>query len=284
MRILITGGAGFVGSNLSDALLSEGHEVHIYDNLSTGREANVPKEAFFVRTDIESIEPKDLGFDLIYHLAALARIQPSFAYPTPTHTANVSGTQAVLELARINKARVVYAGSSSFYHDPYVNPYTFTKWIGEEYCKMYNVVFNVPVAIARFFNVYGPRQLEEGAYATVIGVFEKQKREGRPLTVTGTGEKRRDFTHVSDIVNGLISMGREPYNGEVFNLGTGRNHSINEVAALFQAPIEYLPDRPGEAWTTLADLNFSVEKLGYKPKVSLEAYVSEFLGRNCNES
>jgi len=132
--------------------------------------------------------------------------------------------------------------------------------------------------IARFFNVYGKNQLEEGAYATVIGIFEKQKREGKPLTITGTGEKRRDFTHVKDIVSGLMAIGDGSWNGEVFNFGTAKNYSINELAAMFE-PSEtvYLPNRPGEAEMTLADIEFSREKLGYEPKIELETYVKEFV-------
>lgn len=280
-KVLVTGGAGFIGSNLADALLAQGHEVHVWDNLCTGKEENIPKEAFFTRRNVSKpyLEGcEDEGFKVIYHLAALARIQPSFKDPLGTHDANTTGTQAILEVARANDAKVVYAGSSSFYHDPYANPYTFTKYIGEEYCKMYNKVYGLSVGIGRFFNVYGPRQLGEGAYATVIGIFENQKSEGKPLTITGTGEKRRDFTHVSDIVAGLMAIAEGEWNGEVFNFGTGRNHSINELADLFEPDSKhYLPNRPGEAQTTLADISFSREKLGYEPKVRLEDYVTEFV-------
>jgi len=147
-KVLVTGGAGFIGSNLAEALLEKGHEVHIWDNLSTGKKENIPEGAKFYATDLSrgGQRLRDHGdFEVIYHLAALARIQPSFEKPVLTSLANVSGTLTVLELAKSIGAKVVYAGSSSFYHDPYANPYTFTKWIGEEYCKMYNQVYNVPV-------------------------------------------------------------------------------------------------------------------------------------------
>ena len=279
-KVLVTGGAGFIGSNLVDALVERGDEVTVWDNLDTGHYENVNKEAKFEEIDItKSDDLYSCGeYETIYHLAALARIQPSFEKPVITSEANVNGTQHILETAKRAGARVVYAGSSSFYHDPLVNPYSFTKWIGEEYCKMYNKVYNVPVGIARFFNVYGPRQLGEGAYATVMGIFERQRRAGEPLTVTGTGEKRRDFTHVKDIVAGLIAIGQSDWNGEIFNLGTGTNYSINEVAKMFKSEeISYLPNRPGEAETTLADIAFSQEKLGYTPQVKIEEYIQEFL-------
>jgi UDP-glucose 4-epimerase len=163
------------------------------------------------------------------------------------------------------------------YHDKFANPYSFTKQLAEDYGTLYNRVYGVPVAIARFFNVYGPRQLEEGAYATVVGIFERQKRNGENLTVTGDGEKRRDFTHVDDIVSGLIAMSEEDWNAEIFNLGTGTNHSINEVAKMFDHPIEYIPARPGEAQTTLADIHNSKAMLGWRPKKSLKEYVDDLL-------
>jgi UDP-glucose 4-epimerase len=275
MRCLVTGGAGFIGSSLVDRLIEQGHEVVVWDALTTGKRENVNPAALFDEVHVSMIKPDFVSgkVDVIFHLAGEARIQPSFLNPSLVHTSNVTGTLRVLEYASVAGARVVYAGSSSVYHDQYANPYTFSKHVAEEYCTMYNRIYKVPVALARFFNVYGPRQLEEGAYATVIGVFERQKREGRPLTITGDGEQRRDFTHVSDIVDGLIGMSKDKWDAKVFNLGTGTNHSINEIAAMFKHPFEYVPARPGEARNTLADISESYHKFGYKPKRDLKQYI-----------
>lgn len=276
MKYLVTGGAGFIGSNLVDRLINQGHEVEVWDALTTGKRHNVNPAAKLRVIHVESVLKMDVKerFDAIFHLAAEARIQPSFKNPLLTHNSNVTGTVKILEIAAETKTRVVFAGSSSVYHDIYANPYSFSKQIGEHYLHLYNRVYGVPVSIARFFNVYGPRQLQEGAYATVIGIFEKQFKEGIPLTITGDGEQRRDFTHVDDIVSGLISMSQKDYNGEVFNLGTGTNHSINELAKLFNHPFEYIPKRPGEAQVTMADLSLSQRLLGYKPTVRLEDYIT----------
>lgn len=280
-RVLVTGGAGFIGSHLVDQLIEEGHEVTVYDNMSTGKSANVNAKADLTWVNVLDVKPHFLHqckrgagrFDIVFHLAAEARIQPSFEKPDITHNVNVTGTQIMLEYAKKIGAKFVFAGSSSVYHDMYANPYSFSKQIGEHYCTLYNRVYGVPVAIARFFNVYGPRQLDEGQYATVIGIFERQKREGKPLTITGDGEQRRDFTHVSDIVSGLIAMSKDDWNADVFNLGTGTNYSINEVAAMFEHETTYIPKRRGEAWTTLANISETTRLLGWTPKVKLSDYL-----------
>jgi len=285
MKFLVTGGAGFIGSNLVDLLVEEGHEVHVWDSFTTGCPENISKKATWTPIDVGTINPKDTqlpaggrGIEVIFHLAAEARIQPSFTYPHKSHLSNTNGTANVLEIARINGCKVIYAASSSFYGGVYKNPYTFTKWLGEEYCKMYHQVFNVPTAIARFFNVYGPRHVAEGSYATVLAIFEKQKKEGLPLTITGNGEQRRDFTHVYDIVSGLRAISAfHPLEANIFNFGSGKNHSINEVAAMFNSKIEYIPVRAGEAWTTLADIESTCNLLGWEPRMKLENYVADFV-------
>ena len=276
MKCLVTGGAGFIGSHLVDRLVEdEDKQVRVYDNYSTGKKENHNEKAEYVQGDVANMWIDK--YDVIFHLAGEARIQPSFENPFLTHYSNVTGTARVLEIARKNGGRVIYAGSSSVYHDIFANPYSFTKMMAENYCTLYNKVYDIPVAIARFFNVYGPRQMEEGAYATVVGVFERQKREGKNLTVTGDGEKRRDFTHVDDIVRGLIAMSEKDWNAEVFNLGTGTNYSINEVAEMFGQPIEYIPERPGEAHTTLADIHNSKAMLGWRPWICLKEYINGLL-------
>lgn len=282
MRCIVTGGLGFIGSNLTDKLVELGCDVCVIDNLSTGKPERFNLKTRWVNIDIQDdltcLFAEDDKYDVIFHLGAQARIQPSFELPLETSSVNVLGTIRALELAKKMGAKLVYAGSSSFYGDPHKNPYALSKWLGEEMCMMYNQVYNVPVAIARFFNVYGPKQPTEGQYATVIGIFERQKIADEPLTVTGTGEQRRDFTHVDDIVNGLIAMSCETWNGEVFNLGSGDNFSIKEVAEMFEPKeIVYLPQRPGEADITLADIQFTTAKLGWFPTISLEDYINNFL-------
>jgi UDP-glucose 4-epimerase len=281
-NVLVTGGCGFIGSNLVDELVKQ-HSVVVVDNLDTGKKENCNERARYIFKDIRDVfsgdckEPLLENIDIVFHLAALARIQPSFERPQETIDINTHGTALVCEFARKSGAKVVYAGSSSFYGGVYLNPYSFTKWQGEEVCRMYSEVYELSTSIARFFNVYGKRHLRTGPYATVIGVFEEQKKNSQSLTVTGTGEQRRDFTHVSDIVSGLISMSRGDWQGEIFNLGTGKNHSINELADMFEAEKVHIPARPGEAWITLADIQKSIEELDYSPEMELEDYVMQWL-------
>ena len=283
MRALVTGGAGFIGSNLVDQLIKEGHEVQVWDDLSTGDKYNVnPKARLHICNIIGDFQArevliKEFNPDVIFHLAALARIQPSFDEPIITHNINTGGTFNICELAKRVGAKVVYAGSSSFYSGPHLNPYSFTKWQGEEICKLYSEVYGVFTSIARFFNVFGPRHITDGAYATVVGIFERQYNNDEPLTITWDGEQRRDFTHVNDIARGLIKMSEGNWSGEIFNLGTATNHSINELAKMYNHKITYIPKRPGEARNTLADLSFSKEKLGYEPVETIEEYVKKWL-------
>lgn len=283
MRCIITGGAGFIGSNLAERILrDEGNSVLVVDDLSTGVAGNVPAGAELLEMDVRSPwDSPDLvsyGAEVIFHLAARARIQPSFLEPEDFISVNCTGTAEMLRFARRSGCRVVYAGSSSFYFDPHANPYAHSKWIGEEHCRMYHSVYGVPVAIARFFNVYGRRHIRSGSNANVLGIFEQQTIEGKPLTITGSGDQRRDFTHVDDICDGLVSMSSGRWRGEVFNLGRGRNYSINEVASMFRpVGLERLPARSGEAVNTLADTNFPRIALGWKPKRDLPDYVDEFL-------
>jgi len=302
MNILVTGGAGFIGSNLIDKLIDQGHFVISLDDYSTGKRENLPPRDNLkiiqgdIRKEIGKVDkflefgtqwveegrpptPSKMKLDVVFHIAGKARIQPSFKDPIEFISSNINGTAHIVDLAFRNKARLIYAGSSSFYHDIYANPYCFTKWGGEEVCKMYNKIYGVPTAITRFFNVYGPRQLECGkevGEATVMGIFEKLNREGKPLTITGNGEQRRDFTHVSDICDGLILLAEQEWNADIFNIGTGTNHSINEVAAMFGGKTEYIDGRPGEAQDTLADIS-AIQELGYEPKIKLEDYIDGLL-------
>ena len=279
--MLVTGGCGFIGSNLVDKLLDLGHEVHVWDDMSSESSNTdyVRREAKYIFDDVKLLNsPKyrntHTKYDVIFHLAAFARIQPSFEHPFEYLQNDIMGTAAVCELARKLGSKVVYAGSSSAYAGPMLNPYAFAKYTGEQVCEMYHKVFGLSTVTARFFNVYGNRQPESGQWATVIGIFERQNRLGNNLTVTGTGEQRRDFTHVSDIVSGFVALSEICGEGQVLNLGTGINYSINEIAYMFGGEKEYLPQRPGEALTTLADISETTRLTGWTPKVALNAYIA----------
>ena len=285
MKILVTGGAGFVGTNLLTSLKKQQSNVELYsiDNYSTGYKENEIDGVNYLEADIHTDEATELinyiEPDVIYHLAALARIQPSFKFPISTFDSNMLGTQRVLEYARQNKTPVIYAGSSSTHGGVHKNPYTFSKWVGEELCKLYSNVYDVPTIITRFYNVYGDHMIPgNSAYSTVIQIFNEQFREGKPLTVTGTGEKRRDFTHVLDICDALISCMEHPeLRAEFFELGRGKNYSINEVADMYKTTKTYIPNRPGEAQTTLADYSKATNILGYNPFRNLDDYVNNII-------
>jgi UDP-glucose 4-epimerase len=278
MIYLVTGGAGFIGSHLVDKLIDDGHQVIVVDNFSTGFAENRNKKAIYYHKSIEDLEPNpnaSISYDAIFHLAARPRIQPSFVNPIDTYSSNVTGTIKILELARSKKIKLIFASSSSVMYGPYANPYTFSKYIAEEYCKLYNGIYDTPVAIARLFNVYGPRQIESGSQSTLMGTFEKQYREGFSFTITGDGEQKRDFTHVNDIVKGLIAMSNEKWDAEVFNLGSGVNHSINELAKMFNHPVKYISKRLGEAKETLADISKTQQKLFWTPSFFIKDYIDK---------
>ena len=197
MKILVTGGAGFIGANLIELLLKNPNfEIHSLDNYDSGTKQNEIEGCNYHRGDIESIGLMDKDFDLIYHLAALSRIQPSFINPTETFRTNTIGTQAVCEFARQIGAKVIYAGSSSRWHDPSQSPYACYKHLGEEICKMYRKTYNLDIEIARFYNVYGPKEIVDGDWAAVIGIWRKQIENNQPITIVGDGEQRRDFSHI----------------------------------------------------------------------------------------
>jgi UDP-glucose 4-epimerase len=278
MKVLVTGGAGFVGTNLVKRLLADGHKVVSLDNYSTGKKENEQEGCEYF--DVELCGVKDYSFfmdkpDVIFHLAALARIQPSLKDPEPHIKNNFLSTVNILEFARENSIPVVYAGSSSYHHGLYSSPYAWSKWSGEELCKLYSSVYDVSTSICRFYNVYGPYQLEDGDYSTVLGIFEKQYRNGEPLTITADGKQRRDFTHVEDIVDGLVRCSQHNFKAQFFELGSGVNYSINEVADMFgkDYPREYISARKGEYDRTLCDYSVAELKLGWKPKHSLENYM-----------
>lgn len=278
MKILITGGAGFIGTNLIIKLLKENHNVYSLDNYSTGTADNEVEGCNYITGDLFNINLLDKDFDIIFHLAGLSRIQPSFITPFETYTANVEGTQYVCEFARKIKAKIVYAGSSSRWHNPYQSPYAVYKHIGEEICKMYRTSFNMNIEIARFYNVYGPYEVMDGNYAAVIGIWRRQIRDNQSITIVGDGEQRRDFTHVDDIIDGLykIAFSGETHN-DAWELGTGFNYSLNEVYETFKERFNcnriYIPDQHGNYRETRRENDDAINRLEWEPKDRLKKYI-----------
>jgi UDP-glucose 4-epimerase len=277
MRALVTGGAGFIGTNLVKRLLKDEHEVIVFDNYSTGFRKNQLDGCRYAYVDIrEDFTNFSEKVDVIFHLAALPRIKPSFENPSETLEVNVNGTVNVLEYARKNNVPVVYAGSSSFHGGVYKNPYTFTKWQGEEVCKMYEEIYDLNVTICRFYNVYGDYMPEEGEYRTVLPIFLEQYKNGNQLTITGDGHQRRDFTHVDDIVDAIVKCFEQEKYGYTFELGRGENHSMREVARMFpNSSYGFIPKIPGEARHTLCESTLAMRELSWKPKLNLKDWIKE---------
>lgn len=295
MPVAVLGGAGFIGSNLVDELIVQGHEVTVLDNFSEGRDENlallkkhpvVGPRLTIVRGDIRDFDMVRRVVDhkdWVFHLAAMSRIQPSITDPMLAWSQNIIGTGNVLEACRqAGVKRVVYSASSSAYglKNPIpnvetmptdcLNPYSLSKKVGEEMMEMYRQLYGLSTISLRYFNVYGPRHQEEGNYATVIAIFRRQKRLNQPLTIVGDGEQRRDFTFVGDVVraNILAAVNRDAFG--TINIGTGQNYSINEVAAFIGGATTFIEPRPAEARVTMANVQKAKEVLGWEPKVSLK--------------
>lgn len=293
-KVVVVGGAGFIGSNLADALSARGFDVHIIDNLCAGKKEYVNELATLHIADIrnyDQIAPIIAGADAVFHLAALPRVQYSIEHPIETNEVNVGGMLNVLVAAQKGGAgRVVYSASSSAYGNQKtmplredmpaspMSPYGLQKYIGELKCKLFNDVYGLKTVLLRYFNVYGHRQDPEGPYALVIGKFLKQRTEGVPITITGDGEQTRDFTHVRDVVRAnILAMKSENVgNGEVINIGAGNNCSIKKLAEMIGGPVEYVAARL-EPKHTLADISRARELLGWEPEVSLEEGIRELL-------
>lgn len=280
MKIVVTGGAGFVGTNLIKRLLREGHEVISIDNYDSGLKENEQIGATYLTADVnDSVYSTLTGVELCYHLAALSRVQPSFKNPSETFRVNVKGTETVAEWCRVNDIKLVYAGSSSRWHNPYQSPYAMYKHLGEEVLKMYRTIYKTNFEIARFYNVYGPLEIMDGEWAAVIGIWRRQVRDGVPITIVGDGEQRRDFTHVDDIVDGLIRIGMsDEHHDDAWELGTGMNYSINEVYEMFKEKFNvdkvHIPDQPGNYRKTLRENDDSLTRLGWSASDRLQDYIS----------
>ena len=277
MKILVTGGAGFVGTNLIRRLLKEGHSVVSLDNYSTGLKQNEVEGAIYANIDINDIEIKDKsyweGFGLVYHLAAIARIQPSFENPIDYLKTNGVATMRLAKICSNAKIPLIYAGSSSHHSGKFSNPYTFSKDIGEEVLQLFAKNYGLKYSIARFYNVYGPNQLLEGGYTTLIGRWISNLQKGLPCEIYGDGEQRRDFTHVSDIVDALVKIMELQAYDKDFELGRGKNHSVNEVANMFNVTPIYRDAKPGEARNTLCESKVARDVLGWKPQINLLDYI-----------
>lgn len=298
MKCLVTGGAGFIGSNLVDELLRRGYEVIVIDNESakSNEEFYWNEKAQNYKYDIRDYEktrPLYEGVNYVFHIAAEARIQPAILNPIEAVSVNTVGTCTVLQCSReAGVSRVMYSSTSSAYgfndipnvetqSDDCLNPYSISKVSGEKLCAMYTKLFKLPTVIFRYFNVYGERQPLSGQYAPVIGIFLRQKSAGEPLTIIGDGEQRRDFTHVSDVVNAniiaAISNPNEEAFGQVYNIGNGINYSINEVASMISDNTVNVPPRVGESRITLANNQKMKDTFSWKPSVKLKNWIKDQL-------
>ena len=277
-NILVTGGVGFIGSNLIKVLIDQGFNVTSVDDYSSGLKTNEVKGAKYINLDIESIDKVDGKFDLCIHLAAKSRVQPSFKAPTEYFRVNVQGTMQIMEWAKKNKVKVVYAGSSSKHHDPSDSPYAMYKYLGEEVCKLYRNSYNVNVEIARFYNVYGPNESLDEEHGNVIGIWRSKVKKNLPLPIVGDGNQRRDFTHVFDIVNALIKIaGSNKKHEDAWELGTGMNYSVNELFKMFEDRFDCkstnIADQKGNYKFTLRENDDMLNELKWKPEDRLKNHI-----------
>jgi UDP-glucose 4-epimerase len=292
-KVVVTGGAGFIGSHLVDALVGQGKEVHVVDNYVGGKhEDRINPKAIYHELDIRSTDalvPVFDGADIVFHTAAIPRVPYSVEHPVETTDNNITGTVSVFDAAAKAKVRrVVYSSSGSAYGDQAVlpleesmianpvNPYGLQKYVGELFAKIWPSVYGVEMVCLRYFNVYGPRLDPVGPYALAVGAFLLARKEGRPLTIFGDGTITRDYTHVRDIVNGniLASQSAKVGKGEVINLGAGRNVTIQYLAELISKDIVYGPPRV-ESHDSKADNRRAKELLGWEPSVTLEDGIAE---------
>jgi UDP-glucose 4-epimerase len=307
MKYLVTGGAGFIGSNLVDTLVAGGHSVVVFDNLFTGLKENVNDLAGLHEYDIRALSPKNTtcdtdyvsralqlldGVDTVFHLAAMARVQPSIDDPHTFALVNEFGTLNMLHLARLaGVRRFVFSSSSSVYGDVTLDqlptsetnptcplsPYALNKLVGEEYCRTFSRVYGLETVCLRYFNVYGERQPIEGAYTLVMGAFAKQRLDGKPLTINGDGEQRRDFTYVGDVVKANIAASESSKvgAGEALNIGNGDNRSVNDIAKMIGGDTVNGP-AVIEPRATLADNSLAKDKLGWTPTMTLEDWMPSY--------
>jgi UDP-glucose 4-epimerase len=293
-RVLVTGGAGFIGSHITDALLARGMLVRVLDNFATGRRDYVHPAAELVEADIRDAASMRAAFadiDTVFHVAARPRIMFSIEHPLEAHLTNVVGTLNVLMAARAaGVRRMIYSGSSAVYGDQAeiplresmppnpLNPYALQKLTGEQYVRMFYRLYGIETLTLRYFNVYGPRMAIAGAYVTVIGVFLEQHARRQTLTIHGDGVQTRDFTHVRDVVRAnLLAMDCAIADGRALNIGRARNLSVNQIAAMIGGPVAHLERRPADARDTLADISQARAILGWEPEIATEDGVRELV-------
>ena len=296
MKCLVIGGAGFIGSNLVDRLIKDKHEVQVWDNLSTGKRNNINPLANFINCDItksydaRKVQMDNFKPDVVFHLAAMARVQPSIENPIEYHDANVNGMLNVLNMCvECGVKKFVFSSSSSVYGDAEqvptteecklnpISPYALHKLIGEQYCRLYSKLYGIETVSLRYFNVYGERQLLEGAYCLVMGIFTQQRLEGKPMTINGDGEQRRDFTYVGDVVEANVKVAtmKMNFNGDVFNIGNGDNRSVNEIADMIGGDRIHR-DPVIEPKETLANNSKARFLLDWKPTTEIEDWIIKY--------
>ena len=300
MRCLVTGGAGFIGNHLVNRLVEDKHEVIVFDDLSTGKKENINKEAKFFLIDVsnkdvfntQTMQDIISGVDVVFHLAAFPRVEPSIERPVHSHNINVNGTLNMLNVSRkYNVKRFVFTSSSAVYGEAEVptkethslnpmSPYALHKLIGEQYCKLFSELYDIETVCLRYSNAYGEGQPTEGAYCNVMGIFEQQKSKGEKLTIVGDGEQRRDFVYVGDIVEANIKAAKygHPYlevSGETFNIGNGDNRSVNQIADMIGG--DRINVEPViEPRETLADNSKAKKILDWKPTGNLEEWIPKW--------
>ena len=293
---LVTGGCGFIGSHIVDRLISLGHEVRVIDDLSASENEMFyyNDQATYYQEDISKDNCSHIfnNVDHVFHLAARSRIQPTIGSPNQCFEVNVVGTQRVLEWSRDNSVkRVIYSGTSSLYgHQNQIpfapnmpadclNPYSMSKWMGEQVCKLYNQLYGLPSITLRYFNVYGPREPIKGEYAPVIGLFKRQSKRNEFMTIVAPGTQRRDFTYIEDVVEAnILAMNAStvdiPFN--IYNVGTGKNYSMMEIAKMVGGKRDVIASRPAEVQETLADISETIKDLGWSPKYTLSEKIMSY--------
>jgi UDP-glucose 4-epimerase len=279
MKVLVTGGAGFIGYNLIKSLIKKKYIVFSLDDYSSGNKKNEIKGATYYKDDINNINNLNENFDLCFHLAAKTLVQESFKKANHYFDVNVSGTVKVLEWAKKHKVRVVYAGSASRHGDPKSSPYALSKYFGEEISELYRKNYKMNIDIARFYNVYGPNERVDEIYGNVIGIWRAKQNKDMPLPIVGDGNQTRDFIHVEDIANGLIKISQSSFNNnKEWELGSGYQYSVNELFSFFQKKypnieFETLDDQLGNFRNSQGLNNKMSTLLDWYPKDRLEQYI-----------
>ena len=295
MRCLVTGGAGFIGSNLVDELIKTNNEVTVVDDLSIGNRDYVNTQANFIKHDITKPLPYFLKkgleeIDYVFHMAAFSRVEPSIHRPLFANNTNITGTLSLLHACSVAKIKkFIFTSSAAVYGDAPkfpttessqlspISPYGLQKKVGEEYCKLFTDLYNLPTSVLRYANVYGPRQPLTGTYCNVMGIFTTQKKNQQPLTIVGDGTNTRDYIHVKDVVNAniLTAESEKTGNAEIINIGSSLEYSVNDIAKMIGGPSTNIPERV-EPKRTLLNSKKAAKLLGWKPSINLKDWVKEY--------